>query len=111
MNLKVFSLLDSKTGHFSPPFFTHHVGNAIRMCIDVASDMSTQIARHPADFILCQLGTWDDQSGQFETSVPMQIGAVVGFLPHQPSLGLAGQSSVVRTGEQEIPFNGSAKEL
>lgn len=81
MILQAYSVLDAKTGVFSPPFFTHHPANAIRMITDVASDLSTLIGRHPADYVLYQIGTWDDSTAHYEGQSPASLGSVVGFLP------------------------------
>lgn len=101
MILKAFCLLDTKTGAFGTPFFMHHVGAAVRACIDIGQDMNTQVGRHPADFVLCQVGEWDDQSGQFSGSGILQVGAVVQFLPRQPALDFAG--SAPATGPRVAP--------
>lgn len=83
MMLKAFSLLDQKVGTFSPPFFMAHVGQAIRAVTDLGQDLNTTVGRHPADFALCQVGAFDDQTGQFEAMVPLHLGLVLGFLPTQ----------------------------
>lgn len=80
MILKAFCLLDVKSGHFNTPFFSLHRADAVRSVIDVAQDMRTTVGRHPADFALCELGSFDDQTGTFEHKVPEQIGLVVSFL-------------------------------
>lgn len=81
MKLIAFTLLDTKTGSFGVPFFMSHVGQAIRACIDLGSDMTTTVARHPADFALCRVGFFDDQTGTLEASTPENLGVVVNFLP------------------------------
>lgn len=83
MMLKVFSLLDLKTGHFNVPFFFPHTALAIRACQDLARDPNTTVARHPADFALCDVGTFDDQAGIFTGSQPLQLGTVLSLLPVQ----------------------------
>lgn len=81
MMLKAFSLLDTKTGAFGTPFFMAHVGQAIRACVDLGQDMNTTVGRHPADFVLCEVGSFDDVTGQLVAQAPYQVGVVVGFLP------------------------------
>lgn len=84
MILHGFSLLDTKTGHFNTPFFMSHPAQAIRACIDLGQDLTTMVGRHPADFALVQLGTFDDQAGQLTPMHPQQLGTVASFLPpHQ----------------------------
>lgn len=81
MKLLVFTLLDMKTGHFNTPFFMTHPGQAIRAIMDVGQDPNTTVGRYPADFVLCQLGAFDDQTGSFDQQVPQQLGTVASFLP------------------------------
>lgn len=89
MKLLAFTLLDMKTGHFNTPFFMTHPGQAIRAIIDLGQDPNTTVGRHPADFVLCQLGGFDDQTGAFDQVVPQQLGTVASFLPTQtPSMPL-----------------------
>lgn len=64
MELLSFCLLDTKTGIHHPPFFVAHVGLAIRAIKDLGSDLNTSVGRHPADYQLVQLGTFDDNTGQ-----------------------------------------------
>lgn len=76
-----FSLLDIKTGIFNAPFFMAHAGQAIRACTDLGQDPNTTVGRHPADFQLCQVGTFDDQTGMFAIQNPTPLGTVASFLP------------------------------
>lgn len=86
MITKVFSFLDTKTGIFNSPFFFPHVGMAMRAAADIGMDPQTTIGRHPSDFCLVELGTYDDQTGRFENTGPTNLGTVIGFLPQQPTL-------------------------
>lgn len=84
MKLIAFSLLDTKTGIFNTPFFFPHTGAAVRAVIDLGADMSTTPGRHPADFSLCEVGTFDDQSGTFEPRTPLHLGTVLSLMPSRP---------------------------
>lgn len=89
MKLFVFSILDTKTGIFNTPFFMAHPGQAVRAVTDLAQDQSTTIGRHPSDYALVQVGSWDDNSGAFENHPPVNLGQISGFLPVQrPSMPL-----------------------
>lgn len=90
MKLKAFSLLDTKTGQFNAPFFMSHVGQAIRAIADLGQDKNTIVGRHPADFALMELGTFDDDTGHLVAVNPINHGLVVSFLPPPvPSLPFA----------------------
>lgn len=82
MNLIAFALLDIKTGHFNTPFFMTHHGSAIRAVMDLGGDLSTTVGRHPADFVLCEVGLFNDQTGHMLTEQVRQLGTVLSFLPH-----------------------------
>lgn len=109
MRLKTFCFLDNKTGHFSPPFFMNHVGAAVRAAIDLGGDLSTQIGRHPADFVLCQLAEFDDQTGAFYSEGVLQIGSVLSLLPRQSQPDLLG-AAPHRNGSAEPPTSDLGKE-
>lgn len=81
MILLAYSLLDNKTGHFSPPFFMNHRGHAIRAIIELGTDRNTTVGRHPADFTLCEVGVFDDQVGRFTSDETIHLGTVLSFLP------------------------------
>lgn len=100
MEIKVFSLLDTKTGIYNAPFFMAHIGLAVRAVAELAADLNTTVGRHPADFMLVDLGSFDDQTGAFRTSVPVSLGTAVSFLEHD------------RPRSAELPFTitGSASE-
>jgi len=81
MILKVFTLQDLKAGMFMQPFFFPSVGQATRFIQDMASDMQNILARHPGDFVLYQVGEWDDASARFTCEHPVHIAAVTTLLP------------------------------
>lgn len=88
MQLKAFCLLDTKVQAFHAPFFMAHVGHAIRACSELAQDMSTTVGRHPADFMLFEVGTFDDQTGSLSASAtPINHGPVLAFIPNQRHQG------------------------
>lgn len=81
MKLLAFSLLDTKVGSFSPPFFMAHPGAAIRAVMELGQDMNTTVGRHPADFSLVQLGHFEDQTGVMHAETPIHLGTVASLLP------------------------------
>lgn len=62
--LKAFSILDTKADIFSPPFFFPTTGQAVRAFKDLSNDGQSSVSRHPADYRLFQVGTFDDARGQ-----------------------------------------------
>lgn len=99
MILQAFALLDTKTGIHHAPWFMAHFGAAIRAVQDLASDMDTVVGRHPADYCLMELGTFDDQTGRLEPCAPRSLGTAVSFLrTNQPGLGFTeeGEQPAIR---------------
>lgn len=75
MTLKVFSIYDSKIHAYAHPFQMRTTGEAVRAFIDMALDSKTTIAKHPEDYTLFELATYDDNSGKFENlHVPISLG-------------------------------------
>lgn len=82
MILKVFSLLDVKAGIYNQPFFMAHAGQAIRAVTDLGQDKSTVPGRHPADFMLVEIGEFDDATGVMTSHhITKPLGLVASFLP------------------------------
>jgi len=76
MIMVVCSVFDRAVGAYGRPLFMQSKGVAIRSfsdeCKRVADD--NQMNKHPQDFSLFELGTWDDQTGKFEQhDQPQQI--------------------------------------
>jgi len=81
MIVNVFALFDTKAQYFTAPWFYPHAGQAIRACIDLGSDLNTTVGRHPADFHLYQIATYDDQTAALAAHAPVSLGVVTSFLP------------------------------
>lgn len=74
MVLKIFAVYDIKSELFGPPFFMNSTGEAVRAFKDLANDKNTTVGRHPSDFRLMQLGTFENVSGKFESQELNSLG-------------------------------------
>lgn len=83
MITNAYALFDSKAGFFGPPFFCQSHGEAIRTCIDAASDMRSTISRYPSDFVLFHIGNYDNTTAVFTQTMPDNIGVVAAMMPRQ----------------------------
>ncbi|QCQ84871.1 nonstructural protein [Blackfly microvirus SF02] len=63
MLLRAYTLHDVKALNYSPPFFQHNNAMAIRMLTDLVNDSNTSVGRHPADFKMYCVGSYDDGNG------------------------------------------------
>lgn len=80
MKYNVFSCFDSKAGYYSKPMFCKSKGEAIRSFSDEANNRESYLYLHSEDFVLFELGTFDDVDGKFELlNTPMPIGKACEF--------------------------------
>lgn len=78
MLLEMFSIYDSKVGAYMTPQFLHSIGQATRWFSDILKDESSPIAKHPEDYTLFHLGSYEDTNALF-TPLPT---------PHSLGVGL-----------------------
>jgi len=70
--LKVFTVYDSAVGAYMQPFFMQSAGQAIRAMSDTLQSTEHQFSKHPADFTLFEIGTYDEETGKL-FSLPAYI--------------------------------------
>lgn len=82
MQLRVFSIFDSKVGAYAQPFYSRTTAEAIRSVTEALNDPQSTLSKYPHDFILFDLATYDDQTGQFSSNAaPMSLGVLSEFKP------------------------------
>lgn len=74
MNQNIYSIYDNKTLVFNTPFFALNNAAAIRTFSDAANDQNTNICRHPTDFCLFMIGTYDQQTGEIQALDHQNLG-------------------------------------
>lgn len=78
MILKIFTVYDSKVEAYKTPFFAQSKGAALRDWSDAVNDPQTMFHRHPEDYVLFELGEYDDQTGQFhQHPAPVSMGVAI----------------------------------
>ncbi len=80
MILKIFTIHDSKAGAFLPPFYLPQQGMAIRTFGDCVNDGKHEFSKHPEDYTLFLLGTFDDNTAKTKAKTPESIGNGLEFL-------------------------------
>lgn len=94
MILNAYTLHDLKALNFNQPFFCLNHGVARRMVTDIATDPNTSIGRHPSDYILYFIGTYDDASGVFTPKdIREHVADVITLIPVHPDLFTAAQGA------------------
>lgn len=66
MITKIYSIFDDKAKVYNKPFHQLNEAVALRACKDLLEDPTTEINRHPEDYVLFELGTYDDNIGGYE---------------------------------------------
>lgn len=69
MNLVIVSVRDEAVNAFMQPFFVHAVGIAVRSFGDEVRKDGTPFSAHPEDYVLYELGVFDDSKG-YVTMLP-----------------------------------------
>lgn len=87
MILRAYSIFDNKALQYHPPFFASTNGQAVRSLSDLANDLSTNIGRHPGDYVLYCVGEYDDAKGAMRPFSPLEhVVDAVAMIKLQPSL-------------------------
>jgi len=80
MKHEIFTIYDSKAQAYLTPFFLHKDGMAMRVFADCVNDKNHQFGKHPEDYTLFRIGSWDDDKAKFLTNNPIAIGNGVEFI-------------------------------
>lgn len=76
---KMFTVYDDKAGAHLAPFFMNSTGLACRAFTETANDPQSNICRHPGDYTLFEIGTWDDVSGEVTMIKPHNLGSALTY--------------------------------
>jgi len=68
MKMKAYAIYDSAAQVYMRPFYIQQDAQAERMFTDIATDANHEIGKHPEDYALIRLGTWDDNKGELEST-------------------------------------------
>lgn len=78
---KIFSVYDSKAEAYMQPFFMAAKGAAIRAFSDLVNDPQHTFGKHPADYTLFELGSYEDCTSEFKIHpTPCSLGVGVEFV-------------------------------
>lgn len=70
MKLEMLALYDDKIGEFMTPFFAQSVGAAVRSLDDLVNGHGEEApTKHPNDFRLFRLGSFDSNGAVFEPAM------------------------------------------
>jgi len=74
MKLNILAIKDIKTGHFDQkPIPVIHSGEIIREFEDLKKNPETKFGKHPEDFNLYAIGTYDTETGELASVHPVML--------------------------------------
>lgn len=78
MELKIYSIRDSKAEIYNAPFFQKTHGEAERSFKTLANDQKSTVCQHPEDFDLWYLGVYNDRTGTIQSlETPQHIAKAI----------------------------------
>jgi len=81
MQTNIYSVFDSKAQTFCRPFFSNNDQTAMRDFASAANDHNLDIGRHPTDFTLFRLGSFQDVTGLITIeATPVSLGLASSFV-------------------------------
>lgn len=72
MQTFAYSVYDNKALVYGLPFFGVTDGFAVRAFTELANDLNTTVGRHPSDFSLFCVGSYEDQTGALVPLSPLR---------------------------------------
>lgn len=91
MILKAYSVYDKKLVSYSRPWFVLNDAVAVREFMDAVNDSNpaNQWRKHPEDFALCNVGSFDDSSADFIPNSPRHVIEASALIQEKAMQGLS----------------------
>lgn len=70
---RCFSIFDTKTNYYQPPFFSPTTASGVRLFQNLVNDETSMASKFPADFRLMLIGAFDDTTGAFQAQSPEML--------------------------------------
>lgn len=77
---QLIAVKDVKAGHYAKPVAVPTDAVGVRAFQDAVNDKSTEYAKHPEDYEIWNIGTYDDNSGKVVASEPRQLASAVALI-------------------------------
>lgn len=84
MKMEIFSIFDIKAEMYSRPYFALTHGEAIRTFVDAVNTGDSPYNRHPDDYTLFHVGSFDDSLGELVASQIVNLGCAQSYLRERP---------------------------
>jgi len=81
MQMKIYTIYDSKAEAYLQPFFMQSNGAAIRAFTDLANDPQHVFGKHPEDYTLFDIGVYDESTAAIvSNATPISLGVAINYL-------------------------------
>lgn len=95
MLFTMFSIYDSAISTWLTPMYARNKGEMLRNFADAVNDSKSNLAKHPGDYSLFELGTFDDDKCVFTLlQSPIRLCLALDFVKDLGGAGGAGSPSV-----------------
>lgn len=95
MKVKVFAIYDSKAECYGPAIQMRSTGEALRAFADLANDDRTETGKHPEDFTLFEIATYDNEKAVFQNyTTPNSLAVAIELKRPDPNRILPGMEIV-----------------
>lgn len=74
MKLKMFAIFDTASEAYMTPWFMVNRATALRAFNQLAKDSQSQVNKSPSDYVLYEIGTWDDNTGAMDEVKLINLG-------------------------------------
>lgn len=105
MKMFVCSIYDQASKAFSRPMFVAQVGMAVRAFQDECNNEKSPMYAHPDHYTLFNIGTFDDNTGRFDSIDPVSLGNGTTF----KEVGKVDESVLVRKMDSILAILNSSK--
>lgn len=68
MHHNIYCIYDKKAKAYTLPFYYQHDGQALRIFTDWVNDIDNPFSKHPEDYSLNKIGTYDENLATIEQS-------------------------------------------
>ncbi len=86
MRLNVYSIFDVAAGVYGRPIFVGSDAEALRLFGDIALDAEHSVGKHPEDYSIARIGTYDDNKGQLVGEAVEFIGTALAMVSASKSV-------------------------
>lgn len=77
--MKIYSIRDTVAVYFERPFYARTNGEAIRSFSDAVNEPKSPFNAHPEQFLLYEVGDFDEQTGKINAIEPISLGSGLDF--------------------------------